>query len=268
MLSTDGINLTMLSIPCVKSKLLHDDQSTKIIKKFADPDCFQKNCDAVYSNFLSRNVIVRHHYFTHYLEKYQQKYTQVLILGVGLDTKPDTLACLRDKDVYGCDLAVTDIKQIYQATGVKTKTKLVSCDLKNGMNQEFLQRLQEHGFSRDRPTLVLWEGGTFYLPKKSVLHDLKFLNQNLNLIGLLVDYMSSTVFNPPRHTKARKQLELVQQIGCPWQSFFTATEIEQFYQQLGFKEINVSEHGQIEEKVWGDVQLDYDIMYLSATFKF
>ncbi|USS92728.1 class I SAM-dependent methyltransferase [Fructilactobacillus ixorae] len=267
MLSTKGLNLTMLSIPCVKSQQLHDPQSTKLIAKFENPTQFQEDCDAGYDQFLSRNVVVRHRYFSHFLEQKQDLYEQLLILGVGLDTKPDTLPCLKNKAVYGCDLAVADIQNIYQATGVHTQTKLVACDLENGMDQQFLTRLQAQGFSLTKPTLVLWEGGTFYLSPEAVVHDLSFLNQQLNLVGLLVDYMSSAVFNPPRHEKARRQLDLVAKIGCPWKSFFTPVEIKQLDHKLGFTEINVTAHGKIEQRVFGKVQLDEDIMYLSAAFK-
>ncbi|USS85351.1 class I SAM-dependent methyltransferase [Fructilactobacillus myrtifloralis] len=267
MLSTKGLNLTMLAIPCAKSQQLHDPQATKLIANFDNPGKFQKDCDTVYDDFLNREVVVRHRYFTHFLEQKQDLYEQVLILGVGLDTKPDMLPCLKNKAVYGCDLAVTDIQNIYQATGVHTRTKLVACDLETGMNQQFLTRLQARGFSLTKPTLVLWEGGTFFLPPEAVVHDLSFLNQQLNLVGLLVDYMSSAVFNPPRHEKARRQLELVAKIGFPWKSFFTPAEIKQLEHKLGFTEINVTAHGEIEQRVFGNVKLDKDIVYLNAAFK-
>ncbi|MBS0949308.1 hypothetical protein JK159_02770 [Weissella minor] len=41
-------------------------------------------------------------------------------------------------------------------------------------------------------------------------------------------------------------------------------EIKEMYKKLGFNDIDVTEHGDVEKMVMGNVQLDQAIMYLTT----
>lgn len=169
-----------------------------------------------------------------------------------------------DKACYGCDIATEAIEKIYKRAEVQTKTTLVQCNFETDMNEKFIEKLKDAKFSTTAPTLLVWEGGTFYVNKGTVQHCLQYLNTRVNISNLVIDYMNADIFNPPLHAKAQAQLALVESIGAPWKSFFTMPEIKEMYKKLGFNDIDLTEHGDVEKMVMGSVQLDQAIMYLTT----
>lgn len=124
-----------------------------------------------------------------------------------------------DKACYGCDIATEAIEKIYKRAEVQTKTTLVQCNFETDMNEKFIEKLKDAKFSTTAPTLLVWEGGTFYVNKGTVQHCLQYLNTRVNISNLVIDYMNADIFNPPLHAKAQAQLALVESIGAFWKSF-------------------------------------------------
>ncbi len=267
MIKKEDINLTMLSIPYVKSKHLDDKQSRKIIEKFENAKDYQIDCDAVYDGFLTRNVIARHAYLSEKINKYKHSFEQLLILSVGLDTKPDTLPALKDKNCFGLDIAANDIKNIYTYSQTQTKTKILQCDFQKDIHSALLDKLEHAGMIRSKPTYIIWEGGTFYIDASDIYHTLQYLCHHLNIIGCSIDFMNKDLFSPPRHQKAKKQLQLVEKIGVPWKSFFSKEALEKMFKKLGFTDIAITLHGEYEKKALGNINLDEDIMYMATAVR-
>lgn len=268
MIKKEDLNLTMLGIPYVKSKHLNDMQSEKIIREIEYANEFQESCDELYDGFYTRNIISRHHYLTNQINKHSNSFEQLLILSVGLDTKPDTLFSLKNKKCFGLDIAANDIKNIYSYSKTKTKTKILQCDLEKDINSTILEELEQEGMIHSKPSYIVWEGGTFFISKSNVYKVLQYFCSHINIVGCSVDFMSKEVFSPPRHKKANEHLQLMKKIGAPWKSFFSEDELVKMYEELGFTNIDITLHGEYEKKTLGTIKLDNDIMYMTTAVKF
>ncbi|MDZ3952424.1 class I SAM-dependent methyltransferase [Bacillus thuringiensis] len=262
MINNDKVNLTMLAMPYIKGKYLHDEQATKIISGFENAEKFTMQCNDIYDSCITRNVIARHAYLSEKIDLYANSFEQVLLLSIGLDTKPDTLPALKNKACFGLDIAAEDIKNIYSYSQSQTKAEIIQCDFQKDINSKILDELKRTGMILSEPTYIIWEGGTFYINALDVYQTLQFFCANVNIIGCSMDFASKNVFLPPKHKKAEHQLQLLAKEGFPWRSFFSKQEIKDMFRKIGFTDIDITLHGEYEKKTLGNIELDEDVMYL------
>lgn len=119
--------------------------------------------------------------------------SQVIILGTGFDSRS-----IRFKDLlkeYKIQIYEVDLKALldYKKDTIHHKLNLmldnviyVSC---NFQKDNVIERLQSNNFDITKPTLVLWEGVTYFLTEDNVRHYLKLLKDNItSLLQITFDY--------------------------------------------------------------------------------
>ncbi|HDR6247063.1 TPA: class I SAM-dependent methyltransferase [Bacillus cereus] len=201
------------------------------------------------------------------LEEYSQQFDQLLILGVGLDTKPDILPFLKDKRCFGLDIAVNDIKKIYQYSNTETSTALIECDFNRIHDSNVLIQLAEHGMDFEKKTYLLWEGATFFITANQTYDVLKYLKNNINIIGCSIDFANKDVFSPPRHIKVDLFNKCLENNNTPWKGFFSDNEIKELFDKLDFTHTEIICLGEIEQPIFSQENLDKDVMYFVTSTK-
>ena len=114
---------------------------------------------------LSSMVNARTTFFDRIIEQHRGSCRQLVILGAGYDTRAFT---------HGAGLAVFEVdapdtqrvkRQMLDAVGAAHPGTLVAVDFNQA---HWLEALKEAGFDPSLPTIVLWEGVTYYLPDEVV----------------------------------------------------------------------------------------------------
>ncbi|EUJ47038.1 class I SAM-dependent methyltransferase [Listeria fleischmannii] len=146
----------------------------------------------------TRNVITRNNYFKKNLQKYHTYFDQVLVLGVGLDTKFDELDILVDKPIFALDIQGEHIRDIYQKAGLTSQVHIIDADF-NQIEQEAIQdTFIKEGLDIQLRTILVWEGGTFYLTPADIFSLLSLVNKTLNVVGLWEIFLTKSSFQMKR----------------------------------------------------------------------
>ena len=121
---------------------------------------FTEHWDVAYTAIKTRKVRVR---------QLSQEYlrtnpsAQVISLGGGLDPMTIDLAELFPQaSVFDVDMSQMDVKATINAAVDGPKLKFVTANL--GDTDDLVRVLQTHGWDAERPTLVVAEGITYYVP--------------------------------------------------------------------------------------------------------
>lgn len=169
---------------------------------------------------------------------------QVLILGSGFDTLPAR------KSKYTRDLGVRffEVDQpqilackeaIYAEHGVDKNAEYIGLDYVQG---NLIEELKQRSLDFTSPTLILWEGNTFYLEKTEVIRVLHELAENFQNLIITFDYMhevmhtkTQTLDKESHGTCLEKTLDQFAEKKSPFKTFFDPAEIISICEALGIK---------------------------------
>lgn len=165
---------------------------------------------------IRNNVRLRTRYFDDWLERRpQQGSQQVVILGAGLDTRPQRWA-LPDVTYFEIDAAETQTfkKERLEEGGVDPNTRYIGA---NYITDGLMALLGESGFDTEVPTHVIWEGNTMYLNEAAVRKVLSDLMGKIRRCSLSFDYLAREVIehgtgDPEITAVVRRFAEM----GAPW----------------------------------------------------
>jgi methyltransferase (TIGR00027 family) len=156
---------------------------------------------------------------------------QVVLLGAGYDSRAfrfhDKLEGIR---VFEIDHPGTQArkKRILEKVRKESPSNLtyISVDFNH---QSFQAALSEHGFSRERKTLFMWEGVTYYLPRAVVEDVLDFVSGCSPGSSIIFDYAIKGFVNGDTSTYGGKQVALwLKMIGEPFLFGLDPTETGEF----------------------------------------
>ncbi|MDT2193622.1 class I SAM-dependent methyltransferase [Paenibacillus larvae] len=221
---------------------------------------FAKNIDSTY---------IENYYFKNKIHKNKDKFDQLLVLGIGLDTKADVMEELEGKQVFGLDISADNISNIYEEADMTTKSIILNCDLTNLKKENVLKKLKDVGFSLEKKTYIIWEGGTYYIENSKVKDIISFWCESINVVGISLDFLNEDVFynkSHPNRLVIEKVLEILKNSKEPWVGFFTPAKLKDYFSSLGFKEIEVVMHGDIESKLYDNPKVIEDLLFFITVF--
>ncbi|MDT2294636.1 class I SAM-dependent methyltransferase [Paenibacillus larvae] len=221
---------------------------------------FAKNIDSTY---------IGNYYFKNKIHKNKDKFDQLLVLGIGLDTKADVMEELEGKQVFGLDISADNISNIYEEADMTTKSIILNCDLTNLKKENVLKKLKDVGFSLEKKTYIIWEGGTYYIENSKVKDIISFWCESINVVGISLDFLNEDVFynkSHPNRLVIEKVLEILKNSKEPWVGFFTPAKLKDYFSSLGFKEIEVVMHGDIESKLYDNPKVIEDLLFFITVF--
>lgn len=245
----------MLAIPYIRSNFLGDELSEKMLYSLnvkEEAANLTNNINEANGGMFTRGVEVRSLYFETILNNYSKYFEQLVVLGIGLDTKYDKLECLADKDSYGIDIAKKDIEWIHSQSGYKTKVSLIEGDINHIEN--VMEKLKAQGFDTTKRTFIIWEGGTYYLKPSQVFKVLSFFRNQMNLVGVTVDLINNEVIEDREHPNfntINKVLDILKNSGNQWKGFFDKREMTHFLKDsLKYRVCEILEYEKVEQELY------------------
>lgn len=165
---------------------------------------------------------------------------QVVFIAAGMDTRAFRLDWPEGTEVYEVDHAklIAEKRRRLDALGAEPRTdrREVSADL----TQDWLPALEAAGFRRDRPTLWVAEGLTFFLTEEQVAGLLRHLaSASAPGSHLAVDIFGRALLRSPF---AKRFLDTLAADGTPW--IFGTDEPEGFLTANGWQTTDLREPGQ------------------------
>src|SRR5262249_9227803 len=154
----------------------------------------------------SRDMVrVRTRYFDDMLDKHiKSHFSQVVILGAGLDTRPVRKPAAGVTYFEIDDPVTLSLKESsYQEAGLEPNVKFIPG---NYVTDGLIDLLRGTGFSFSLPTFLIWEGNTMYLTMDSTKHILSELKKSLRRFRLSFDYLAESVISKTNGDQGIKNL--------------------------------------------------------------
>lgn len=178
----------------------------------------KKAADRISQSFppIRNNVRLRTRYFDDWLRRQvAQGFRQILILGAGLDTRPQRIAA-KGVAYFEIDTPETQAfkKARLEENSVDPNTNYIGADyVRDGM----LDLLRQSGLDFSLPTHVIWEGNTMYLDDGAVRRILSDLMREMKRCSASFDYFAKDVIDnqtgDPEITAVVKRFAAM---GAPW----------------------------------------------------
>ncbi len=175
-------------------------------------------------------VRIRTKYFDDVLEQQlRAQFTQVVILGAGLDTravrKPGPGVTYFEID----DAATLKVKQArYEEEGLDVNVRFIPG---NYVTDGLIDLLRRNGFDFDLPTYVIWEGNTMYLRMNENKRIVTELREHVKQFRLSFDYMADSVISKTTGDPGVTRLvESFESMGAPW--FSGIRDIQSFAREM------------------------------------
>lgn len=165
---------------------------------------------------IRNNVRLRTRYFDGQLDQQlQQGCRQVVILGAGLDTRPQRMAA-PGVSYFEIDAPETQAfkKAKLEENSIDPNTKYIGG---NYVTDGMVDLLRQSAFDVDLPTHVIWEGNTMYLNEIAVHQVLKNLARHIQRCSVSFDYMAEEVIeNRTGDPEIARVVERFAAMGAPW----------------------------------------------------
>lgn len=200
-------------------------------------------------------VRLRTRYLDDRLDHYVARgWRQVVILGAGFDTR-----AVR-KHVPGVTFFEIDDESLLRfkrerlaRAGIDAPAVYAPGDY---IEDDFLALLDGHGFGRDVPTYLIWEGNTMYLSRHAVLHVLTALRMGLRDFAISFDAVSEAVINRTAGESLSSLVEHFAEMGAPFT--FGIDDAHALAREAGLNVADVSKVSKLYRTFWPGRDTDWD----------
>jgi methyltransferase (TIGR00027 family) len=167
----------------------------------------------------------------------RRKTHQIVILGAGYDTRALRIPGIETAMVYEVDHPDTQAfkraRLGEELEAIQERLRFVDVDFDR---QELGERLRSAGFQFDRPSFVIWEGVTHYLPEEAVDATLRVLATMNRGSEVVLTYMDRALIEGTRSFPGgRRIMFAVRLMGEPFRFGLVPTETADFLRERGFE---------------------------------
>lgn len=192
--------------------------------------------------------------------------SQLLLLGAGYDTRFFRIPAVRERSVatFEVDLPETiDDKQKYLVDKFgRTPEGLTLIPL--DFNHDDLNNLANHGFDNAIATAYVWQGVSYYLPRNSVSQVLDFIKLQMTPNSILIFDCCSPLmtFKNDQVPGITASIDKLLEIGEPYLFGMYGNEMKVWLEEKGFKDIEVLQQDDLEERILHKRTLPNNMWYL------
>jgi methyltransferase (TIGR00027 family) len=198
-------------------------------------------------------MIARTAFFDRIVEQaLKENREQVVLLGAGYDSRPYRFGEFnQDTEIFELDAKLTQQrkKECLQQAGISISQQISFVPI-NFETDNLRDALMEAGFSREKKTLFIWEGVTYYLSAEVVDNMLAFVRSNSpSGSSISFDYasLSDEALNEDGAKELRKHMQS-QYSNEPTKFGIRAGKIEAFLAERGFEVIEHLTAAEMNEK--------------------
>lgn len=187
--------------------------------------------------------LIRTKFFDQSLDQWlsKEKHSQILILGSGFDTRAIRFSeklKMHNTKVYEVDLdaMINYKKKIIEREFPDQKSNIVWVPC-NFQKDDLIVELKNKNFDFSCPTLVLWEGVTYFLTEKIVNDYIKNLKEHIkNKLQITFDYAFKKYIDGNLEYYGAKELfYILIELGEPHYFGVNYENIEEYFEKNGFK---------------------------------
>jgi methyltransferase (TIGR00027 family) len=249
---------------------LEDKLVKEIVKHLSSYPNLQEDFDNKSNGVFTRSILVRSLFFERCLINNAPSVGQIILLSSGLDTRALQIKQCNGKRIFNVDHPSSQMlsKTIFKEAGINDASyTYLPFDLNKDMD-DFGKTLVDHEFKHDIPTLVIWEGSTFYFEPKTVWDVLAWFYRNVSQLKVYFDFANKNFYQKAmlENTGIRSQSELLKQVGEPWQGLFTTEEMDSYARELGFN-TNIIDRTDLEKQMLGETKLPLRSIYFAELVK-
>lgn len=237
-----------------ENKEAHPLYRDPFVRLFLDEDS-KRAADRISQSFppIRNNVRLRTRYFDDRLRRQiEEGARQILILGAGLDTRPQRLAA-EGVAYFEIDAPETQAfkKRRLETNSINPNTTYIGADyVKDGM----LDLLRQHQFDVSLPTHVIWEGNTMYLDDGAVRRILSDLMGELKRCSASFDFFAEDVIkNRTGDPEITRVVERFAEMGAPWT--YGIDDLSELAPRCGAKVIDRVTIADLHRSFWPDQPL-------------
>lgn len=191
---------------------------------------------------------------------------ELLLLGAGYDTRFFRLPQIAEADIAVVEVdrstTIAEKRARLEARlgSLPPRLSLIALDF----NDEPLTTLFDLGLDRSSPTICVWQGVSYYLPRESVAAVLDFVKRELPQgTRLAFDAACPLMLVPnDRIPGIACNLERLARIGEPFRFGMAPAEMTSWLEAMGFREVRVAEQAQLEERYLRRRTLPSEMWYL------
>lgn len=191
---------------------------------------------------------------------------QVLLLGSGYDTRFFRLPVLQHSNVQVCEVDLhTVVANKQRCIAAKLERLPLRLSLLGlDFNHDPLSAIFEHGIDPSCPVVCIWQGVSYYLPRKSVSAVLDFARLRIAPGSTLVFDACTPLMLADNECVPgiRWNIERLREMGEPYQFGLDSHEMEAWLQAKGFHQIQMIQLPDLEEKYLHRRTLPDNMWYL------
>lgn len=201
----------------------------------------------------------------------QKEVTQVVILGSGFDTLPVRKAKYTQQ--FGVRFFEIDQPQIlmckeriYAEENINKNATYIGLDY---IKDNLIAALTNNAIDFTQPTLILWEGNTFYLEKEEVIKILGNLSNNFSHLIITFDYMhalmqaeTQRLDSEEKEQSIDKTLREFESQKSPFKTFFDFEELISICTELGIQCIDHKTAAELAK----EYEVDQEPYYTAQTY--
>lgn len=235
-----------------------DDVSPRIVRLLPDAEDARRLLDDGSRGLFSRSVLLRSRYFGEIHETQAARRDQLVLLSAGLDVRSLAMPCWRGKAIFAVDHPSSQAlcRDLLERAGIALpSTRFVPLDLVGEPPGALLGALIEAGLDPERPTLVVWEGATYYLPRPTVHAQLCALGRNFAAARVAVDLLCRDAYlrdGQPANEGVARNLEFLRRLGEPWIGFFDPEETIAIIRAAGLGKARSFDRADLERRLLGE----------------
>lgn len=269
----NGPSHTMVAVLNARANCVHaleDKLPQKIVKHLSSYPNLQRDFDSNSKGIFTRSILVRSLYYESCLMSHAHSVGQILLLSSGLDTRVlQSQQCI-GKQIYNVDYPSSQdlTKTIFKKAGINDASyNYVPFDLTGRMSDLGLE-LENHGFNTEIPTLVIWEGSTFYFEPMIVYNILAWFYHNVSQIRMYFDFANKEFYQKAmsENVQIRSSSEILEKVGEPWIGLLIPEELGNYTRELGFQ-TKIIDRSIIEEQMLEQSKLPPRSIYFAELEK-
>ncbi|MGG2119878.1 class I SAM-dependent methyltransferase [Bacillus bombysepticus] len=262
-------SITMEAVCAIRSeysKQLDDNYSNRLLEHLPNAVEGRETLDTGSRGMFSRSVILRSLYFRNLLKEQSENFDQLVILSAGLDLSVLDIEEWKNKKVFSVDHPYSQefCREIFNKSGIDQSIyRYIPYDLTQDLSQ-LIELLEQKGMDRTIPTLILWEGATYYFNPENIYQVLETFATSLPNVMFVCDCLNKDAYlkhGKPSTIYVEKNFEFLEKIGEPWKGFFVPSEFDFKLKEIGYEEIKIIPRENIEEQLMGEVKMGLQKMF-------
>jgi len=272
---------TMQAVCAVRDRnkdiLGEDPVSKELIGYLPRADEWRSKLDEASHGMFSRSVVIRTQFFLEVLKKYTNQSEQLVVLSSGLDFKYLRFDKWRQKRVFMVDQPASLSLMLRAVEMSKTDlshVEAVSLDIETMSQTDLMDKLVAKGFDVKKPTLILWEGATYYIRDSAVFGALNAVFSACLSVTVAADFVNkycylaqSSLSTDNIDEGVTDTLDILSQHREPWKGFFSESGLSEFLADKGCESIDFCWDSDLESRYLGSSDMSIKTMFYMVANK-